>query len=567
MASAGEDGKPALQKRSVVSSFLYKFVDENGERKAKVALFKRSGQVRTYQHRWAVISGSIDPEDPSPQAAAWREIREETTLTPSSLELMRQGKSYVLPDESIGREWTIYPFAFRLKEASEGGKGEEAIQLDWEHDTWAFYDPFEVEDSESFGAVPRLAESLRRVWFEKDLGPEAGAVLTNGLHRLKNDHQSGARQLAGIGLEILREIVLKMDTHQPPEQWWTRARFASWHIWKNGRESMGAAILSALLSALSCIETRIQRLEDKSVVQWRDAAVEELDRVIASRQDAAKAISTTFAKFLEEQVASELGQTRPIRVLTMSESSTITSALREVLTNTDISLDLRILESRPLFEGVSLASELFKSMPSSQVSTKESTIEAGRPRQDPDPKLRLTLFTDASSALASEDVDVVLIGADRIAETGAVSNKTGSLPAILSAKHVSPKAKIVIVSETEKVATPGAAGAHVVENNDPAQLRRAWTADFNSERIRNAAGTIPSVAGGGIVQDACHPHHDDCKGNNGAVEVRVRNVFFEWVPPNLVDIYITERGQFTRADIAKHSETLGTEEERFFRDI
>lgn len=49
MASAGEGGKPALQKRSVVSSFLYKFVDENGERKAKVALFKRSGQVRTYQ--------------------------------------------------------------------------------------------------------------------------------------------------------------------------------------------------------------------------------------------------------------------------------------------------------------------------------------------------------------------------------------------------------------------------------------------------------------------------------------------------------------------------------------
>lgn len=110
------------------------------------------------------MSGSIDPEDPSPQAAAWREIREETTLTPSSLELMRQGKSYVLPDESIGREWTIYPFAFRLKEAGEGGRGEEAIELDWEHNTWAWYDPFEVEDEGNSAFVPRLAESLRRVW-------------------------------------------------------------------------------------------------------------------------------------------------------------------------------------------------------------------------------------------------------------------------------------------------------------------------------------------------------------------------------------------------------------------
>lgn len=46
MSTASE--KPPLKKRSVVSSFLYKFVDENGERKPKVALFKRSGQVRTY---------------------------------------------------------------------------------------------------------------------------------------------------------------------------------------------------------------------------------------------------------------------------------------------------------------------------------------------------------------------------------------------------------------------------------------------------------------------------------------------------------------------------------------
>lgn len=402
--------------------------------------------------------------------------------------------------------------------------------------------------------------------FEKDLGAEAGAVLTNGLTRLKNDHQSGARQLAGIALEILRDIVVKMDTDQPPQQWWTRVRFASWHIWKNGRESMGAAVLSALLSALSGIETRIQQLEDKSVGQWKDAAVQELDHLVASRQDATRAISTTFANFLEH-TASELGPGRPIKVLTISESSTITCALREVIANTDTLLDLRILESRPLFEGVSLASELSKSVTSSQVSTKAATIEAGQRRKDPHPKLQLTLFTDASSALASEDVDVVLIGADRIAENGAVSNKTGSLPAILSAKHVSPKAKTVIVSETEKVATPGAAAAHVVENNDPAQLMRAWTAGFNSEKIRDAADTIPSVAGGGTVQDAYHPHHDVYRGRSDAVEVHVRNVFFEWVPPDLVDIYITERGQLTVADIAKHSETLGTEEERFFRDI
>lgn len=145
-----------------------------------------------HSHRWGVISGSIDLEDQSPIAAAWREIHEETSLTQSSLELTLQGNSYVLSDASIGREWTIYPFAFRLKDASEGGRGERGITLDWEHEEWAWYEPSEIQDSESFGAVPRLAESLRRVFVEGSLGDEAGAVLTNGLNRLEYDHGSGA---------------------------------------------------------------------------------------------------------------------------------------------------------------------------------------------------------------------------------------------------------------------------------------------------------------------------------------------------------------------------------------
>lgn len=515
------------------------------------------------RHRWAVISGSIDPDDTSPQAAAWREIQEETTLTRSSLELMRQGKSYVLPDESIGREWTIYPFAFRLKEVSQGGKGEKAIELDWEHETWAWYDPFEIEDSESFGAVPRLAESLRRVWFEKDLGVDAGAVLTNGLDRLRNDHQSGARQLAGVALEVLRDIVLKMDIRQPPELWWTKIRFACWHIWKNGRESMGAAILSVLLSALRSIEGIIgQRKEEEPASRWRDAVVEELDRRIASAQDAAKDIPAAFASFLQEHFAVKVESSRPIKILTVSESSTITHVLTNVIANTGISLDLHVLESRPLFEGVSLSSSLIKIVPPSERSTVQPASKPGQPRRAPVPKLQVTLYTDASAALASEGVDIVLIGADRIAESGAVSNKTGSLPAVLSAKHISPDVKTVVISESGKVAPPGA--TDVVEDHGPTQLVRAWKADFNNERIRDAAGTLPLDPAG--EQDDGQSHLDAPLGND-AVQIEIRNVVFEWVPSELIDVYVTEHGLWTVAEIQKHSETLGIEEKRFFRDI
>lgn len=496
-----------------------------------------------------MVSGSIDPEDPSPQAAAWREIQEETTLTQSSLELIRQGKSYILPDESIGREWTIYPFAFRLKETTEGGKGEKGITLDWEHDEWAWYDPLDIEDSESFGAVPRLAESLRRVWFEKDLGGDAGAVLTDGLDRLKNDHQSGARQLASASLQILRDIILKMDTQQATDQWWTKIRFAAWHICKNGRESMGAAILSVLLAALKSMEEILQ--QDRTTTQARCAFVEELDRRIAARQHAAKAISVALASFLQDQFASRVESRKPINVLTVSESSTITHALHHVIATSPLYLDVRILESRPLFEGVSFAGSLLS----------KQAVEGGEAREVSQSKLRLTLFTDASSALASRDVDIVLLGADRISENGDVSNKTGSLPAVLSAKHVSPEAKTVILSEQEKVAPLGGAAEHAVENSDATQMTRAWEADFDSEKVQKAARTVSH----GLV--GCSATAGQPALASGPSRVEISNIVFEWIPPNLVDVYVTENGIATLEDIKNLSKTLSREEERFFRDI
>lgn len=504
-----------------------------------------------------MVSGSIDPEDPSPQAAAWREIREETSLTQSSLELMRQGKSYVLPDESIGREWTIYPFAFRLKDTSEGGKGEEGITLDWEHDEWAWYDPLEIEDSESFGAVPRLGESLRRVWFEKSLGVDAGAVLTDGLDRLKTDHQSGARQLAGTALQILRDIIIKMDTHQPIDEFWAKLRFAAWHLWKNGRESMGAAILSALLAALKTMEEITQ--QQKTTTEARDALVAELDRRVAARRHAAEAISLAFASFLEDKFASRLECQKPISILTLSNSSTITLALRHVIATSRLFLDVRILESRPLFEGVSLASSLLSN--GSSHERLDHTAKGDNACEAPETRLHLTIFTDAASALASQNLDIVLLGADRISESGDVSNKTGSLPAVLGAKHVSPEAMTVILSEQEKVAPPGAAAEHVVENNDATQLTRAWMADFNSDSIQKAAATVSrSPLGGGAV--AGQPAL-----TNAASCIETRNIFFEWVPSKLIDVFVTEDGIETASGIQQLSEALGREEERFFRDI
>ncbi len=491
----------------------------------------------------APISGTIDRDDASPLAAAWRELHEETTLDAGSLQLLRQGKPFVLADPSVGREWTIHPFAFRLKTVREGGKGEEGICIDWEHEGWGWHDPLSVEDTAVFGGVPRLAESLRRVWFEKDLGEAAGAVLARGLATLRDDHQSGARQLAGVALGILKDVVRALEAHEPSDEWWVKVRFAAWHIWKNGREAMGAAIMSVLLDALRSIEDalrlRQENPESAHSVVWRDVVVGELERRIALRAtSAADPVSDAFIRYLETHFSSRRAENKPVAILTLSESSTIAHCLRRLALESSFGLDIRFLESRPLFEGVSLAGSLARDIRSETAGDVKTASE-----------VKLTIYTDASAALAAEDVDVVLIGADRIAASGAVSNKTGSLPAILSAKHVSPAVRAVVLGESEKIAPPEDPKEHVVEDNGPAQIVQAWNSDFNSDRVRSAAATLTGPVG------------------EAGPYVQIRNVFFEWVPPELVDIYITEFGAWTVDDIGKRSRELGAERDRLFTDL
>ncbi|KAK8068660.1 hypothetical protein PG994_005276 [Apiospora phragmitis] len=209
---------PTLQKREVAASFLFRTApDDPG--KVQVALFRRSGDVRTYPHKLAPISGSVEKEDADSLATALREIKEETTLGLASIKLLHKGKPYSFVDESIGRQWTIHPFAFRLKSAGEGGKGETGTTIDWEHEGWEWHDPLQVDGSEG---VPRLRDSLRRVWPEIDIGARAGRALALGLLRLQADHESGARQLATKAVSILRSVIANSDGLARDDFWWAK---------------------------------------------------------------------------------------------------------------------------------------------------------------------------------------------------------------------------------------------------------------------------------------------------------------------------------------------------------
>ncbi|KAM0279734.1 hypothetical protein ACHAQH_004425 [Verticillium albo-atrum] len=499
--------KAGLVSRSVASCFLFKF---SASAKPQVALFKRSAKVRAYQHRLGPIAGGIEETDASPVAAVWREINEETKLTPAHLNLFRQGKPYSFTDEKVGRIWTVHPFAFSLRDARD----ESCIQLDWENECWTWHDPLDVNDDESFGGVPFLAKSLRRVWFEMDLGEERGRILREGLTMLRDDHDSGARQLAGKALHVFRNVIA-LGHGEDVEVWWRNARFAAWHLWKNGRESMGAAILNVLIRALAIVEDEVQRFSNGTVeADLLDAISRQLDKYAEARTATIGPIAKSLQSVLERVRTDE---TSPVKILTLSSSSTIIESIQRVVQQTNIPLDVRVLESRPLFEGAQMASRLVSGVQDS--------------RSERHDILKATVYSDASAAIASQGVDIVLLGADLISKEGDVSNKTGSLPAVLSARHVSPGAKVVVLSEQEKI-LPFAASTQV-EDNDTAELTRAW----------GRAGSV---------------------GLPGQVEIK--NVYFEWVPSDFIDTYVSEDGEMSQEAVAEQAGRVKQEAERLFAE-
>lgn len=519
MATSGET--PTSRKSVIAGSFLFRF--PNGDHKqARVALFRRSGRVNTYQHKLAPCSGGVEEYDASPLATALREIQEETTLPASSLELLRVGKPYAFSDPSIGREWHINPFGFRIKEVAEGGKGEEGITLDWEHDGIEWFDPLQVNASDEFGGVPRLVDSLRRVWPEWELGSEAGKVLTDGLQKLRNDHEHGARELAGMGISTLRDVIHQLGPSQPlDESWWSKVRMVAWHICQS-RPSMGAAITSAMVKALDAI--RAVYLADMDSANKIQQMTQALDQQLARRSSVTDRISQSFTEYVRQEILRDREPKETVSILTLSLSSTISECLLQAASTLDVALDLRVLESRPLCEGVTLASRILKHF------SEES-------------KSKVTLYSDASISLAAHEVDLVLLGADRVSSAGDVSNKIGSLPTVLTARYIAPNAKVLVLSDTEKIAGPGSMDEHVSEENSASELSRAWK---------------ETVEGAQVVEDALS--RDDAR-------IAVKNAYFEWVPAKFIDAYATEDGLWSTEQIRDKSTWIGNEIERYFKDL
>lgn len=133
----------------VVTCFLLR----TGAAGDSVLLARRSEDVRTYSGAWAGVSGYLEP-GVTPLEQAYTELREEVSLNPADVELLREGEQLAILDEAAGLSWIVHPFLFRLLSLDK-------VAFDWEAAEHRWVTP---ETITSLPTVPKLAEAFASVY-------------------------------------------------------------------------------------------------------------------------------------------------------------------------------------------------------------------------------------------------------------------------------------------------------------------------------------------------------------------------------------------------------------------
>ncbi|KAF2449135.1 nagb/rpia/CoA transferase-like protein [Karstenula rhodostoma CBS 690.94] len=352
--------------------------------------------------------------------------------------------------------------------------------------------------------------------------PEYTKQLNKAVSGLKNDFVSGAREMADSALSTLSSlIVAAAATAQNRNELWQMTISAAKKL-SNARPSMNAAVTSCLLRALDEVMKLWDMLDEKRNKPPDDLAAmarRQIVRILEKRKEAGMRLSDNFVERLRAYCRQRLNNTHTLTILALSNSSTIRASILTTLSTLRfLHLNLLILESRPRFEGASMASHILS-----------STSADARAR------LQVRILPDCAVATAARDAHIVLLGADRISASGDVSYKIGCLAAAVCVKTLNPTAQVVVVSDADKIVAKGVEDG-AKETHPHSEMVVAW----GDETRRELAGRIA----------------------NGSVEVF--GEWFEWVPAAYVDGYVTEDGTLDTQGVEKVAGEIGELREKVF---
>ena len=298
--------------------------------------------------------------------------------------------------------------------------------------------------------------------------------IEDAIKDITNDHHSGARQLA---LKALSALKLATALFPADLSSWPKIVNCAWHI-TQARPSMKPAIETAILRALNKIAPPTYPSSPTITTTF--------DTLISEESESLSRLCAHFREFIKEFKVDS--------ILTLSNSSTIFTALKSLFDWSECpKLRLIILESRPLFEGVTLAKSLLPVKP---------------------PHVTIHVAVDATVAHYVAQSELVIIGADQVDPlTKNVKNKVGSSAAVRFGKRA------ICVTSTDKLAP----------EDTQADYDKQWWQGFVDEGWEeNEAGEVMGVWPAGLVE--------------GGEEWVVRNPYFEWVPGEDLLGYLTEDG-------------------------
>ncbi|KAF1911083.1 hypothetical protein BDU57DRAFT_552322 [Ampelomyces quisqualis] len=372
------------------------------------------------------------------------------------------------------------------------------------------------------------------------------SALERAVQELQNDFQSGARQLADASLSHLAHITeIGASVATTWGKFWAIMVHAAKQLGQ-ARPSMSAAITSCLLRTLERIARRWNDEQERGQRNTSDLvniARALLEQIRKERSQISARLDENFTSWLKDrygEVSSMLIASSPvlpvayssrplssrpvtqrprsrttIRILALSNSRTIRTAILDTLRSlTQFDFHLTILESRPRCEGADMAAYILSA--------------AGDQT-----RLTTRIVPDCAVGTATRNVDIVLLGADRISSTGDVSNKSGSLAAAICAKQQNKDVAVVVVSDVDKIAPP-AIQEHASEHHPSRELSSAWAPDTRNR-----------------LED---------QGN-----VEVFGEWFEWVPAGLVDAYVTELGVLELDDVERMAREIQELDEYIFQ--
>jgi len=314
-------------------------------------------------------------------------------------------------------------------------------------------------------------------------------ALDNAVHDLRKDTTSSAHHLADAALTRLGHFAQMAATIAITRvEFWTLMVRAAKKL-SAARPSMSAAVTACLLRALDRIvdrwtEEQVDHPEETTALA--DITVEVIGDIFKERQETVTRLAETFTLWLKKHCGAN------VRIITLSNSSTIRSALLHALAALpDVTFRLTMAASQLRCEGADFAAQLYAAVSDHN-------------------RLHITITPDRAVGEAIKDVDLVLLGADRITSTGDVCNKMGSIPAAICANIRRKKTSVVVLSDADKIAAPAS------KKGPPEQ--------HPAHRLRWASAS------------------DTTDHSEGKENVEVFGECFECVSAKLVDVYVTELG-------------------------